>query len=248
MDRSGVVFTARGSCCGHPDSLIHVVGREAGPSRSSVPSLLVSARVRIGLSALRPNSGASELLRPLAGRASSAAVDPGERLLAPEQRDALEDPGRDGRRRRSRRAPAGTPRPACTPRLSTTPRSAASTRLPRRTARRAASASRAARERSAPPSRPITFSNAAGSSAGPSNRNAGQRPEVGRASGSSRARSRPRRAGRRARVLLQPAGQLVDAELAQVAAVDVAQLALVEHGRVLRDALEPEALGQLGAG
>ena len=40
-------------------------------------------------------------------------------------------------------------------------------------------------------------------------------------------------------------GQLVDPELTHVATVDVTQLALVEHGRVLGDALEPEALGEL---
>ena len=38
----------------------------------------------------------------------------------------------------------------------------------------------------------------------------------------------------------------IGVELAQVAAVHVAQLALVEHRRVLGHALEPEALGELG--
>ena len=44
---------------------------------------------------------------------------------------------------------------------------------------------------------------------------------------------------------LQPRGQVVDGQLAQVAAVDPAQLLLVEDRRRLRDALEREALLQL---
>ena len=149
--------------------------------------------------------------------------------------------------RRSRLVPAGTRHPVWRRCRSTTPRSAAST-FSSVNGSASASASRAARSRSAPPSPRITRSNAAGSSAGPSNRNetSGQNsssvwifsPAISAAS------ARPDTAGE----LLEPASELLVAELAQVDPVHVPELALVEHGRVLRDALEPEALGELGQG
>ena len=103
----------------------------------------------------------------------------------------------------------------------------------------AASASRAFSSRSSASGEPRIFSRAAGSSAGPSKKN----PASGQKSASveifsceisaaSRSPSRPS-APRAAR-------QVVEPQLAQVAAVDVAQLLLVEHGRRLRDPLERE--------
>ena len=100
---------------------------------------------------------------------------------------------------------------------------------------------------STPPSRPIIFSNASGSSTGPSKMN----PTSGQKSASVWIFSREISTAPRSPVRpVYSSSRSVSssiAELAQVAAVHVAQLALVEHGRVLRHALEAEALGQLVA-
>ena len=105
-------------------------------------------------SSSRPRSlhGASRYCTRLpSARPQAARVDTRQRLLATEQRDALEDARRDRRAGRSPRAKAGRRLAACTPRARAPPPSASAHRRLRRS-RRARRAPRARRR--APRGRP----------------------------------------------------------------------------------------------
>ena len=190
----------------------------------------------------------SALVAALAGIGAPSAASMRRSVSSrPEQRDALEDPGRDGR--------AGDRNPHRLEDLPRLPPARSTTAAQRRLdvscverLERRASASRAARERldaavgadrlaRTPPGRRPA-------------RRRGTRPAARSrpASGSSRGRSRRRRAGPSRPVNASSrAVSSLDRQLAQVAAVHVAQLLLVEDRRRLRDALEPKRSRELVA-
>src|SRR6185312_4817094 len=177
-------------------------------------------------------------------RALQRSVDPPQRLLATEQRDALEDPGRDGRARD--RDADGLEDLLRLPAARLDER--AQRRLDRvlvewlgqrgeRLARRG--------ERLRPAlgtDRPLPRGRVVGRSVV---EEAGERPEVGKRLDLLAADLDPGAQAAAAGERLQAVGQVLDRQAAQVVAVEVAQLLLVEDGGRLRDALQTQPARQL---
>ena len=204
----------------------------------------------IGIVGAHPVSAAIDewLRRNLLIRyARQRRVDPRERLVAPEHAERLEDPGRHRGARRAPRGSAGRPAWAWPRARRRRPRSAAcvfsSVNVVEARQRRVRVG-----QRGAPVLVEPLLARLRRRRAGPVEDEARQRPEV-RQRLHLLARDLDRVAQAAvAGVRLQARGQVVDRQRAQVAAVEPAQLALVELGGVLGDALEAEALDELLGG
>ena len=252
--RSGA---CRGPRCGRPTT--HAGGRRRGRDAASRRWRRSAGGSSFGRSSTGHRAGIRDPHRHSLGRYCSVDGTVGPHALSaasirrsvssrPSTRNVSKIPGETVVPASATRT-AGRPLAASRPRCSTTPRSAASTLLDvhgsaRRRAPRARRASRSRRRRRA------EHLLARGGIVGrPVEEETRQRPELGQRRDLLLRDLGRVGAGRRGPVsVLEPRREVVERELAQVAAVHVAQLLLVEHGGRPRDALEREPLDELVGG